>query len=294
MSSYFLDGPIVSSSQVVITSQINNVLYTLNSYPGVTGSTGPSTLLILDSNIDNTSSDSGTVPIFNVTGSGTQVNFNSVNLGGLGFNADNQALITVGSEPLSPINTTYAPWGSPNILLSGVQYQLQNVSGSSLIFNYGSISDGGTVSIVDTTTSVIILPVQWFFGCQNGNAGFENNDAGNSILSAYCALNSGASTCTQNQVQTQGWTTLGDCENGVTYQYCTVGNFCGQSCKGPCQSSFDDCDYVTTTGGFSCMFDSNNLFVGQWWTQKWFIITAIVLGVLLLLFLIIAYFSYIR
>lgn len=293
--SQFLIGPISIGDQVLVVYESSDKkLHALNSYPGPTGTTGPNPLIILDSNVVPLTSQMNSVPVFSVSGDGNNLILQGNNLGGLGFDTNNNAQLTINGSQFNPTQTQFTPWGPPYPVLSGVNYSLVNSNNVPIVFNLGSIDSQGTVTITGTTTTVQFLEVTWFFGCHNGNPGQENVDPGLSLLSAYCALNPSDSTCTGSDVIISGWTNLPDCQDGIRYTYCPNPNDCGISCKGPCSSSFDSCDYDFGNNGFECRFDPNKLFKGNWWEQPWFIATASVAGGLFILLILIAVIGYYR
>jgi len=275
MGSYWLDGAIPAGAEVVLTNQTGGQLAVLAGY---TDSSGAPQLLFDTSPLTS----GGTLLKFQLTGNLQQALFGTTGSGALGYNQSNQAALTINPASLVPVQSIYAPWGGP--FLAGVPYQLKNQVGKILTFPMGQIDSQGQATITGSTDKVLVLPSLWYFGCQAGQPGLENTEAKGSVLSAYCALNPGATACTG--IQTQGWTDLSDCEAGPIYSYCSVNQYCSAACKGPCASNFDDCTY-NPNSGFSCQFDPNDLFKGQWWRQPWFIyLCLLVLGLLLLLVLV--------
>lgn len=283
MTDYFLQGPITTGSQVMLSYIVGKTVYILNTYTAADGTLS----LLLDSNISSIAGNVGSVPIFAVTGSSTQIQLQQPGLGGLGYDANGDAQITVNAANLGPLQSSFATWSFNNILLTGVPYQLQNQVGKDITFSYGSSTTNPTTPTIDgTTTQILFLPVTWFFGCQGGQPGFENDDPGQSILGSYCSLNPGATLC--SEIQTQGWTTVEECQQGVSYSYCLVGETCGNSnCNGPCSSDLFDCG--ASNGNFSCSFDINNLFMGEWWIAPWFIGVVIIIVILFIILIIVAY-----
>ena len=272
--SYWLNGPVVSGSQVIITHQEGKDVYPLMMYPGASGVQK----LILETQPTKTGAS---LISFNMTGL-TQAFFNSQGAGALGYDSNGNAAIAINAAALTPSQTNYAPWGGP--FLAGVGYLLVNQVSKTVAFDIGHVDDQGMATVSKQTGVVMVIPSTWYFGCSNGKPGYENDTPDGSLESAICALTPGSEQC--KGIQTQGWTLLSDCEAGNVYQYCAINKLCGTMCKGPCASNLDSCDYYQDQG-YACDFNPNNLFVGQWWRQPWFILVCfLILGLVLILILV--------
>ena len=281
--SYIITGPISYGSRVIIIARFGGELYALNSYTDKNNKVQ----VFLDSNVIPLFGDPSTLPVFLLGGSTPNIQLNSTGIGGLGYDGNNDAILQADGAFLSP-SSTYASWGGNNPLLASIPYSLLTPSNAKVIFNLGD-SSSGTPKMTGTTTDIVFMPIVWYFGCSGSQPGLENSDAGQTIQAAYCGTTNDPSNCTS--VQTQGWSTLQGCEEGVVYAYCTSGNYCSKACWGPCQSQYDECTYDPSTGGGICAFDINDLFSGSWWKSTWFLSTSGILLAIIVLIVLVLYFK---
>lgn len=281
---YFLDGPVNARDKFLLSTQINGVLYILNSYPDA----GGNPIIFFDSNVPEivaSGTDVPSVPVFSAVKAGNGVNV-VTNSGGLSFDNSSKAQIRSTPAVLAPSQDIYTQ-PTDSIFLTGVNYTLNTTTGNAIIFDYGTSAGctgagatGGInspcVAITGTITNIIALPLQWYFGCQGVNYNSSNTVAG-SVCSAFCTISPNSPLCTDinnslcTNYQSQGWTQLSDCKVGVPFNYCAVGKNCGDNnCNGACSSTLSTCTYHD--GGFKC---TQKKFEGiPWW--GWVIIAVIV------------------
>jgi len=291
MSISFLQGGLKSGSKVILVYSRGQTLYVLNSYRD------SSNLLriIFDSNVVasvNNGRVASTVPVFSLSGTSFEnIKFNLVNLGGGGLSADSQGkagLATV-APTLNMSLVPFSDWRPPNLILSGAPYNVQIGSNTFITFDIGSISSTGVPSVIDSTQTVNIFPVVWYYGCANNKFNVVNTTE-ETICSIYCEVNVSDPICINGtsgvcaDAPTQGWTTQDACFDNVVFRYCPAGQQCGyQNCNGPCSNNLYNCDLVNNSN-YKCEFSVNNLFIGNWWFQPWFLIA---MAVVIVIFIII-------
>ena len=124
-----------------------------------------------------------------------------------------------------------APWQSQ--LLTGVSYSISDPSSGEVVSFYSGavppLPPYGSPSPPFLGNNVFVLPLDWYFSalgkCVAG---------GNVLQSAYCSTPP-FSTSAGCQSGGRGWTEIGQCQEGVVYEYCPPGQQCGQNnCNGPC------------------------------------------------------------
>ena len=132
-----------------------------------------------------------------------------------------------------------------------------------------------------------LIPVVYYFNCTAAQYPYleppqchMNQSAQTAINTVFCGLTNklGTKVC-PNEVA--GWTTPNDALQSHSYNYCPVDQpTCQPNCKAPCSDGYDSCNWDPTQSQFSCTFDPNVLFQGEWWKKPWFI------GLVIILFLI--------
>ena len=258
-------GPINQGDSFMIVTIIANIPY------------------ILDLNSTNTyywSTDISSFSIFNGFKQFTKDPFNisvqDINGGNLSINTDNQ-LINTNDNTLFEFNQTiFSSWNFPTIFLSRVKYQLlYNDFIVNILFN----------NILLPGRNIIILPINWYFGCSNNSNNFNViNDPEQSVVNWFCNVNSNLPICSNTEIITDAWTNITDCNNNIFYNYCPTNTICGDasnlqntSCKGPCPSIQYNCNLINNN--YSCVW--NNQVPNQWWKSPYFI--GLLIGLFLLL-----------
>jgi len=195
---------------------------------------------------------------------------------------------------ISASQSIYAEWGDPTIFLAGANYQFSTIPDSSdtnpiPIKFYLSVNSDGTADLLNIQP--FIIPLIYYFNCTPGQYPFlqppscqQNNSTQNALLTVFCSLSGSLdSTACTNQVA--GWTTPSDASQAHPYNYCPTGtDTCQPNCKAPCDDGYDSCTWVSSSSQFSCTFDPNVLFLGEWWKKSWFIATMVIIGLLFIIF----------
>lgn len=294
MSMSFLQGGLISGSKVILAYSKGQTLYILNSYRN----SANLLQLIFDSNVItsvNSGKAASTVPVFTLSGTSySSVKFNLVNLGGGGLSADTQG--KAGLSTVAPtLNMSLVPfsdWRPPNLLLSGAPYGILIGANTTITFDVGNITSTG-VNILDSTKTVYVFPVVWFFNCVDNKFNTVNT-VETTVCSIYCEVNVSDPICVNgtsgicSEAPTQGWTTQEECFDNIVFQYCPAGQQCGyQNCNGPCANDLYSCEIVNTNS-YKCEFSINNLFVGKWWFKPWFLIAISVIVVIFIIIIVVA------
>lgn len=181
------------------------------------------------------------------------------------------------NKTCSSYQSLYQPWNEPVSFLAGVGYTFNIGSGPVYIKD---IND----NLIDLTECVLyMVPVKWY---QQGMCS-RRADSSLGLTYTYCYIaNDKENLCSDIP---NAWTSQKDCDVSLEYSYCNMGVTCQSQCKGPCVKKTDKCNWNTGIESFQCDFDSSNLFVGQWWESKWFIITIYIISLSSLIFLILIF-----
>jgi len=208
----------------------------------------------------------------------------SANGGWLGVDSDN--FIINSTVPISfNLTQTSTPlfqeWDLPNIFLADVIYSI-NVAGSP-----GAVVQ--TISETNVTGAgplqFQVLPGLWYTDCASG---YSSTTTSSSLEIWSCSIE--PTQCTVVTTGTIGWTNLPDCVNGVQYEYCPIGDFCGNSnCNGPCKVIYDDCINVSASN-YHCVLDPKKYFSDtKWWESKIFIGIVSAIGLIIIALIIIIF-----
>ena len=278
-----LIGPINISAGVMFVSIQNKIPFVLNGFQD----SNNNIIYYWDSSFDSISISAPNLPVFTTSGNINDLLFSdTVNGGGIRFFSNEK---TIGNSPL-PLalkikQNSFASWFPPVLFLAGVEYTILTPSGGTADIFTTTSSTGPTIP----ADNIMMLPINWYANCTSSGSYDQINTPSGSLENWFCNLKS-FSTCPSSLLK-GGWTNLTDCEAGVDYQYCPVGDICGNNtCKGPCTEIYYDCKY--DQGNFVCVFDPLNFFTEtQWYTSPYFIITSVGIFVLIIIFVIIIIIS---
>jgi hypothetical protein len=275
-----LIGPIPTGASFMIVSIQNGLPYILN-----TSSSNGNIIYYWEQNLEKVVADSsmgvftshGTVDSLTIT--------DTVNGGGLGFESGNNILSNEStSAHISMIQSLYATWWPPDVLLSDVVYTMNNASnGSEAVILTTSSGTGPTTP----ANNIIILPVLWYNNCTSSGSYDLINQPIDSVVNWFCVTNSSGTGCSGIPILKNGWTNLPDCVVGNFYSYCLSGDTCGtNSCNGPCSVIYDDCTFSSSSNNFSCVFNPEKFINDtKWWQSPYFI--GAIIAILLIIFAII-------
>lgn len=280
MSLPLLIGPIKIGASFMIVSIQNSKPYFLNAIQ-----TNNKLYYYWESDLSKIKD--GRMGIFITIGSSinniTIIDTNSNNSGGIGFDTDNLTIMNVSKPSAIKINqSVYANWYPPDVFLSGVQYTI-----------YNSLGQIANIKISNSTVlanNIVILPTVWYSNCTSlGNYNFINNP-NDSVINWFCLVDSTTPGCNQLNIIRNGWTELDDCMKSKFYNYCVVGQSCGDSnCKGPCEAIYDDCKLIENS--YFCVFNPRKFFTEtEWWLNPYFIalvVTILIVFIVIIIVLII-------
>ena len=283
MSIPLLLGPVDTGSSFMIVSIQNNQPFFLNGSPFNGG-----IIYYWESNLQ-IALTSSTIGIFSAEGTVDALKLtDQQNSGGMSFRADD---ITIGNadEPLAIkfIQTAFANWFPPDVLLSRAVYTIVNGSGATARIFITPSPTGPSIP----ANNIIILSLLWFFNC-NPQTFQELKTPTDTLGNWFCVVNSSLTGCTGGTspllVTRSGWTNLNDCNIGDDYTYCPAGQICGNSnCKGPCSVSYYDCDFESNN--YVCVFDPNKFLPGtEWWNSPYFVGAMVAIVISIVIFVIVA------
>lgn len=185
-------------------------------------------------------------------------------------------------------------WPSPSVFLAGVAYTLSTTTSSPSAIKFYKKTSPSTDTLISATP--IFIPVTYYNTCTQTTqfpptySCRTSTSVINTILVAYCSLSRKGSTPVCAGVDPVGWTTITDAVQNYGYSYCpTDTTVCSTGCKAPCSNDYDTCTWTGTE--FSCNFNPNQLFSGEWWKSWWFIGGLIVLFFLVALFIIVLVYA---
>lgn len=259
MATLLPQGPIVSGSNVILTTVYQGMVYVYKA-DGFQLATSP-----------------GDPLIFRIT-----INENYVTLtsGTMSLIVDNLGKVTVGTGMASKIylnNSQYTPI-SPTTLLSSVLYEPSSIWVGTTTLMPLQFQIGTTEEYL----KIAILPTTYYStGCTPINSILE--------IIALFACSQGIGTCTTNRA----WTTPELCRQGVTFEYCTAGTHCTGNCYSDCGAG----QTCTRNGsGYFCrtaerVVTRNTVMAEDpappthWWIWIIAVIAFIVIGAMLFYFL---------
>lgn len=186
--------------------------------------------------------------------------------------------------------SSYDPWGAPYLLLSGAFYNLyasQSNVDIQITFKNANNVIVGPQSL--SSVNLFFIPNTFYIN-SDSTVYLANMGSGSTTAAAYYIFNTTQGTPTQWGLTypVMGWSTSSDAQNGVSYNYCSLGTYCSSQCRGPCSNVLDSCYYDSSSqsGGFTCEPDPFKVITSGWWKSKWFISMVIVISVVLLLLVI--------
>lgn len=140
-------------------------------------------------------------------------------------------------SPLKAKQALYQPWYKPFAFFPGASYSLE-------------------VDQISLSQRYYFIPMLWY---KSGYCGLPSSSTSAINLHYQWSIS-------DNGLDNYGWTSQSDCRNGIVYKICSIGNMCQTTCKGPCPTSKNECEwlnnqFVCQRSLFSISFWQSNIFM---------------------------------
>lgn len=274
-------GPILANQAFIINTIINDESYTL--YPLNSATYNYSYLWVntIDLIANNISPAIFTYTA-KVTAGKTNFSFQDTMKGNIGLSAGYFAFNSQ-SNSVFNLSSNVNPWDPPNYILSRVSYSISDGNSQPINVYFCNKCKNQEPNDTITLDSLYFLSTELYVSCSSsGNNSL--NDPASVMLAWYCDFLNDCSNAF-GVAYVPGWTNQKDCQNNVLYSYCENKDYCGTNdCNGPCKGSeFYLCE--NKGQNYKCQFNPSSKG-----SKNALIITGVVLGVLILVFLVLLLF----